>query len=678
MKKILYILSILPLLFLGGCVAPEEIVFDHEKPAFDTKDGKILLEVIVPSDTKADDQIYIAGPFNGGDEIAAEDSKWYLEHSTTISQKWGIYLDPSDFVSGKSLADGFHFVSVSDREERTALNGDMKHTDNPSTGSRTNIFVTKWASFFDKPEGDEVIEHNGFVVFLKDNQGWDETALYIWGTSEIFGGWPGSLPTGTQTINGERYKYWDLGEANTGNDCNFIFNNNGGGEQIENFDCLKGQKANKNYYFVIEDDEATVIGGMEKHHIYVINESEWTDVAMYFWGDVNDLGAGWPGNLPSGTTTVAGKTALVFDYGDDWFGLAENMILNNTNGEQTADIAITLADEDVYVLLKSKSDAKIVTLEELQGGTPGTDPEPEEPGDPVEVKVYVEDLSGWDELYLYVWGDNVEPFGGWPGKQGEKVTAADGTVYNVFTVAEEFYGKTANLIFHNNKGEQFDALTTKWSKDIRLTIKNGLHAVEGELPELVAKKAVKIYVDDQTGWDELHLYSWGGTPNVEPFGGWSGATPETLRLGGKSWKVFTVAEEFFGTEYNMIFNNNNGTQFDGPKGTWTADMFLKVTAEGAEVAETPDIRIYVDNQTGWEATALYTWGDSEIFGGWPGVAVTGEYVSVSLEHFGKTQNLIFNNNGAGSQLENFDCLKNVVLNKDYKYVITADGATLSE
>ncbi len=133
MKKFItnIILLLTATLALGACDR-DEIVFDHEQPAFEVKDGNILLEVIVPRETVDNDIIYIAGAFNGGDEAAAGDLRWQLEKSTTVDSKWGIYLDPSTFVNGKTLADGYHFVSTNDGEERSALNEPVLRTENPA------------------------------------------------------------------------------------------------------------------------------------------------------------------------------------------------------------------------------------------------------------------------------------------------------------------------------------------------------------------------------------------------------------------------------------------------------------------------------------------------------------------------------------------------------------------
>ncbi|MBO4362508.1 MAG: hypothetical protein J5823_06985, partial [Paludibacteraceae bacterium] len=72
---------IIPLLLaavmLVGC-QPEELVFEHEKPQFETKANAILLEVIVPAGTSTKDQIYIVGAFNGLDTLLYENPDYLL------------------------------------------------------------------------------------------------------------------------------------------------------------------------------------------------------------------------------------------------------------------------------------------------------------------------------------------------------------------------------------------------------------------------------------------------------------------------------------------------------------------------------------------------------------------------------------------------------------------------
>lgn len=87
--------------------------------------------------------------------------------------------------------------------------------------------------------------------------------------------------------------------------------------------------------------------------------------------------------------------------------------------------------------------------------------------------------------------------------------------------------------------------------------------------------------------------------------------------------------------------------------------------------------IYVDDQTGWDALGLYAWGDSELFGAWPGEASVGEvslnkettYKVFLLDTEGGNYHLIFNNWNNGKQLPDYD----IVANRDYYFQIDENG-----
>ena len=79
------------------------------------------------------------------------------------------------------------------------------------------------------------VKHDGYAVFVYDETGWDALNLYMWGdTNNLNGDWPGMEVTGEQTINGITYKYFDMGEANTGLGENLIFSN-AGASQLADF-----------------------------------------------------------------------------------------------------------------------------------------------------------------------------------------------------------------------------------------------------------------------------------------------------------------------------------------------------------------------------------------------------------------------------------------------------------
>jgi len=91
--------------------------------------------------------------------------------------------------------------------------------------------------------------------------------------------------------------------------------------------------------------------------------------------------------------------------------------------------------------------------------------------------------------------------------------------------------------------------------------------------------------------------------------------------------------------------------------------------------------IFVNDQTGWDALGLYAWGDSELFGAWPGEASVGDsivngvnYKVFLLDTEGGSYHLIFNNWNNGVQLPDYD----IVADRDYFFTITANGVKEDE
>lgn len=442
MKRTLYILSLaLAGAFLGSC-SEEEIVFDHELPAFETKENSILLEVIAPKETTAAEELYIVGAFNGGEEAAVGNMQWQLEKSTKVDGKYGIYLDPTTFVSGKTLADGYYFVSSESGAERSALGEEVLRTETFELGSRTNIYVTHWKSYFDKAP--EAIVHDGYVVYLEDNTGWDATALYCYGTEEACGGWPGKLPDGTEKINGVTYKYYDLGADRAGMELTFIFNNNNGGSQVENFDCLKKNTINKNYFFSITAESATVVEDVpQTYYFYVLNNQGWDAIGLYTWGNDNEFFGGWPGTSTTGTTvTIKEKTYQQIAIPEAAMGQLVNAIFNNNGGgEQAPDLNIeAIESRDYYILIEDKTAYEI------------NPQKPEKPStEPVETSwtIYINDQIGTWDLYAHYWSD-AGLSTTWPGTHITESKEVDGVTYKYFSIEKQWEGQSVGLILSNN------------------------------------------------------------------------------------------------------------------------------------------------------------------------------------------------------------------------------------
>jgi hypothetical protein len=560
---------------LTGC-SDDDIIFDSELPQFETCADAVLFEVIMPTQTAVDDKIYIVGDFNGGKDEAIKNPEWQLEKAQGNDVKWGVYLNPSDFVDGKTLADGFYFYNASQGEERTVLNQEVVRYDNPSVGTRTNLTVYRWADYFNSPADADEIEHDGYVIYVVDQTGYDDLAMYAWGDAEAFGGWPGIPVTGTVVKDGVTYKYFDTGEDNKDLNLNLIFNNNGGGSQLGDYNVT----LNQDYYLLLTADgvseyDASASVTHDGYAVFVVNKTGWDDIALYMWGDVNDLNGGWPGMQPTGHQTINGVDYLYFDFGEANNGLNENLIFNGKEGSsQLGDFNFTI-ERDLYLELTTKA----VEI----------DPDTYVPGDTPDVpaattyNIYVENLSGWDTYAIYAWGA-AESFGGWPGKvsSDQDVVTIRGRQFQVFQVEET--SSEINLIFNNNGGgTQFDGPAIVVNRDYYFSF-TSTACTEISRDSLIYDGA--IFVEDTTGWSDLYLYAWG---DKEYFGGWPGKAPDgQFTYNGVTYKYWNFSGQ--GETENLIFNNGDGTQVDGPSVTLDKDYVIKVTASGAQTVSNKSLK----------------------------------------------------------------------------------------
>ena len=281
--------------------------------------------------------------------------------------------------------------------------------------------------------------------------------------------------------------------------------------------------------------------------------------------------------------------------------------------------------------------------------------------------IYVANKTTWgNDVALYSWNlDNVECFGQWPGATSVQETIS-GVTYDKFVV-EGHDGEVANLIFNNNdNGQQVDLATVTLNEANYYFATDGVNVNQFTDP---ANPDVNfdpvntyIYVLDNTGWDTLYAYAW-ATDQADVLGGWPGtAFTETVTIAGETYK--RAAFPGNGTiQYNLIFNNGEGVQFDGPTCPSGKDIYLKLTADSFEILPTPGVStydIYITDNTGWDKLYLYAYYNAadSIFGGWPGIEVTEtatvngvEYKVIrGVEATDDAQNFIFNN-GDGEQID---------------------------
>lgn len=571
MKKLLYILLIpfMAALF-GSCEKTEELVFDHEKPQFELRDNAILLEVIMPQGTTADDKIYIVGAFNGGETNAVDNLQWQLEKAPQSDHKWGIYLYPSLFEAGKTLADGFYFVSASQGKERTLDNEDVLHTATAAVGERVDIKAVRWETYFNPPPAWPAVESGKIMLKLTVP---DYTPLNS--MIALYGNvndWNGSDHSKWGAVMLDKTHYYiviDPAEFSSGKTLADEFkvavicpapvvanqdqwwyhqaNADGSATEIAGF-TIEGAVAGMSYSLDVAGwarSADMVDAPWSPSNIITLNITvpDYTPVnaTIVLRGEINNWDAGTD---PKWTATMLSKTAyqMTLDPADFEAGktIADNFKLCLVIGGFGA--WTFQANED-------GSDASGVffkgitnSVEVLHWRNKDLIPPP----DGITIR-WRQPGNEWTAMAVYAWGGtpNSDPFGGWPG---EVVTSdADGW-YSVTLPEGQSVG---NVIFNNAGGSaQFDAP--------QVLSENGTY----EITATSCTRLDKIIKWKQPGgeWPEIGIYAWGGAPEGETFGGWPG---QLVTADANGW--FRVVVLYGQTVGNVIFNNGSGgagNQFD--------------------------------------------------------------------------------------------------------------------
>ena len=691
MKRILSYLTI-PALFLAAaaCAPKDEIKFAHEEQAFDTRSDRILVEAILPQATAADDEVYIIGDFNGNSD-AVGNSAYKLTRSTAIPAKWGVYLDPSAFQGGKTLADGFTFYNVQQGLERGPKNEDVSHKLTIGTGEWANVYADKWAKYFAPPEEPEDIvlpEHDGVRVYIIDQTGWDAIALYMWGDVNNFGGdWPGSQVSGTWTCKGVEYKYFEYGDDLFGLNENLIFNNNGNGTQLADYNVTFAADV-KDYFLLVTADgveEAAAPGGgggivIPAHdgvRVWVDDQSGWDAIALYMWGDVNNFGGDWPGMQVGGTETIGGVEYKYFEYGEDIYGLAENLIFNNNGqGIQHPDVNVTFAEgvQDYFFQVTADGATQIDSPGGGGGVTP-PQPEPEAQDGP---KIYIKNSTTWGgNLFAHYWGNSGTE---WPGTQFEEVTVGDETFLVIPTLHKDIASEVG-IIFHSD----VDDATNRYETTLLLDTDRYYELTNDGLTEL--DRGMRLWVKNESRWPgNLSAHIW--APAEEGLATeWPGIAAVPGYADGKTYDVILVPNTFKGKDVEVIFHDDadaDNNRFQTAMNLSQDEFYVLSIQYILDPEEKAPVTVYVIDQTGWDDIALYLWGDvNNLGGGWPGIQVsrTETVGKTTLKVFEvpnaltRNENLIFNNNGNGTQLSDFNL---TFEQSEYYLLVTAEGVEITE
>ena len=231
--------------------------------------------------------------------------------------------------------------------------------------------------------GNENPEPKRGKIFISDNAGWGDMALYAWPDANLTA-WPGIHHSGTVTKDGKSYYQFDLTDAYYGVALNYIANNyaavNGGTSR--QLDLMGNYKMGENdiyitisgsagsYSYEIDDD------GTPPPVVYLHSELDWTDYCLYVWKNAAPVSAAWPGEHYTSTKTIDGELWYVFEMPKVYYNTTgTNWILNNNNGGKQYDLMQGFSySEDIYIRIGADGAYSVANSSNSGGGdviTPG-------------------------------------------------------------------------------------------------------------------------------------------------------------------------------------------------------------------------------------------------------------------------------------------------------------------
>lgn len=317
-------------------------------------------------------------------------------------------------------------------------------------------------------------------------------------------------------------------------------------------------------------------------NIYITNQGEFKDVALYAWGDAEAFG-NWPGATASGTKTIGGETYDLFTTTSTG---SINLIYNYNGGaDQLKDLNVKVENGKDYYFAAYPTELKVV--ENPESGITAPDP----------FTLYLENNTTWPAVNIYAWATGAtELFGGWPGASSNGKATIEGVEYLTYELPAS--STAYNFIFSNkdDDSQKVEGLTVAPDKDLFVSLTDTEAKVVAD-PRLTYHY---LYIENKTGWNDFYVYAYNGAGAPELFGGWPGASAsEEKTVGTRTFLVFPMVET--STDYNLIFNDGT-TQYDAFQIVPNRDYYIVANPTSAEEDFTAAVEVIVPDS---EAAPVY-------------------------------------------------------------------------
>ena len=600
---------------------------------------------------------YPLGAWPGSGATAnAENSGWYDVTFTATASSVGLI-----FNNGGS----------SQTTDLTISAGDAEAVEAWVTG--LNASNVSYAA----PDGWKKAAYSTTIHFYNSNN-WANVYAYVWqGASAVPGyesyyTWPGAKIS----ENADHSGWYDLTITKEAADgFSFIFNS-GSGSQTGDLSIATMEGVSELWYIGNTQytsapdgwDSGEVEVPTYTATIHYYNASSWSSVYAYIkegagWSAVEGCSE-WPGNKLSENTEHPGWYTVTVSKSSDTY---LNVIFNNNNGSQTADLKTgTLTENSVYWCVNNT-----LTDTEPSGWNGGDVEVPET----YTATIHYHNTASWSEVALYAWDASGNYLlGAWPGTVVSENAANTGWYDAVVQTDANGFG----FIFNNNGGgsQTGDLSTGTLTDNVELWVEG--NTVSSTAPaDWAVPSGLTIHFLKPDGWgSNINAYIWtdgGALAGYEAYNTWPGA-PIFANATHAGWYDLFVAFED-SVSFNFIFNDGGSQTGDLSTGTitaptelWVVDGVVSATAPGEWTGNlTYTALIHYQKPEGWNTVNAYVWNPFEGSGvaipgyedffSWPGVTISenesnpGWYDLTVTKDSDTGFNFIFNN-GSDSQTGN--------------------------
>jgi hypothetical protein len=522
---------------------------------------------------------------NGWNEVYAFA---YIEEGMPITLNW-----PGNMASQEAETDWWMVEIPVDLEtdDLTIIfnnNNNGLQTSNILIETSTDIYTTVLGeSFSNKKDAENsIIPIDTTTIYFYNSDGWNEVYAfaYIEAGTPITLNWPGNMASQEADTD-----WWSVEipvDLET-DDLTIIFNNNVNGLETDNilintstdvYTTVNGES-----FGTKADAEASIVP-VETTTIYFFNSNGWNEVYAFAYIEAGTpITLNWPGNMASQEAdTDWWMVEIPVDLETDDLTIIFN---NNNNGLQTENILIETST-DVYTT--------------VNGENFGTKADAEDSLIPNDITtIYFYNSDGWNTVNAYVFDDQGEVLGEWPGTGAVEDT--DNPDWWMIDVPLDSSLTPFKVIFNNGidgtqSGEAFiddiDNIYVSWT--------GGNYATRQAVMDSLSITTT-IYYFNNGEWDNVYAFVF--NPSGLLLGEWPG-TLMTEVVGDQGWWTIDVPTDLNHMPFSLVFSNNAGQQTDdihlsSPSHVYITrdgDVFdSKVEAEASELST----RIWYYNSEGW-------------------------------------------------------------------------------